>query len=454
MRSLLLLLLPLALRAAEAFTANETVVFLGDSITHGGRYHAYVEAYYLTRFPARPLTVINAGASGDVLAGALARFDRDVAAHKPTTVTIMLGMNDVSRGLYSTAAATDAQLAGRRKALDTYRENLTKLLTRLRDLKVAHIVLITPSPYDQTAQIDTNNNLGVNDALAECARIGRELAPTFNAEVIDFQASLTAANVARQQILPASTLVGQDRVHPGPMGHLAMAYQFLAQQKVPALVSRTVIDAKAAQATEAANIQIRNLVSTAQLLRWQAQPSTLPFPIDPEATEALTLFPIERDLNQELLRVTNLAPGRYRLFIDGAPVSTFTHSALAFGVNLAQLPTPQSRQAQEVLSLIERKRSLSARQRDIYLQDDRVLTRAGITWETDPKAAREAFDKVLAGLRAANSSSLAPNEANIQRYYDWKPLMAEISREMADLRTLIEQRRQPLPRLYSLERLP
>jgi lysophospholipase L1-like esterase len=59
-----LALVALAARG-ELFNDGETVCFLGDSITHGGRFHRYVSDYYLTRFPTRTVRFVNAGVSGD-----------------------------------------------------------------------------------------------------------------------------------------------------------------------------------------------------------------------------------------------------------------------------------------------------------------------------------------------------------------------------------------------------
>lgn len=75
---------------------RETVVFLGDSITSG---HGL--PLPLT-FPHRlgqtlGLGVRNAGVSGDLTAGGLARLGRDVLAHRPKLVVVELGVNDVFR---------------------------------------------------------------------------------------------------------------------------------------------------------------------------------------------------------------------------------------------------------------------------------------------------------------------------------------------------------------------
>ena len=73
---------------------GDTMVFLGDSITHQCLYTQYVEDYYYTRFPNLHIHFHNAGVGGDRASDALARLDDDVLAFKPSYVTILLGMND------------------------------------------------------------------------------------------------------------------------------------------------------------------------------------------------------------------------------------------------------------------------------------------------------------------------------------------------------------------------
>ncbi|MFA6546628.1 MAG: hypothetical protein WCS99_19585, partial [Limisphaerales bacterium] len=46
---------------AEVFKDGETVCFLGDSITAGGRCQNVIADYYLTRFPERTIHFVNAG---------------------------------------------------------------------------------------------------------------------------------------------------------------------------------------------------------------------------------------------------------------------------------------------------------------------------------------------------------------------------------------------------------
>jgi len=47
------------------FKKGERVVFTGNSITHGGHYHSFIWLYYMTRFPDKPITIMNAGIGGE-----------------------------------------------------------------------------------------------------------------------------------------------------------------------------------------------------------------------------------------------------------------------------------------------------------------------------------------------------------------------------------------------------
>src|SRR6188508_1913404 len=49
-------------RGAEPMLGDaKRIVFLGDSITHAGRYVDFIEAYFVTRFPERQIEILNLG---------------------------------------------------------------------------------------------------------------------------------------------------------------------------------------------------------------------------------------------------------------------------------------------------------------------------------------------------------------------------------------------------------
>ena len=131
--------------AITPFKDGDKVIFLGDSITHGGDFLYWVQAMYQLRQPGK-IRVENAGISGDVASGGLARLGNDVLDKKPNRVFIMFGMNDINLSLYS-RGGTDLD-EKRMKPLKNYEKNLNQLCDRLKDAGVS-VTLITPTPYNQ-----------------------------------------------------------------------------------------------------------------------------------------------------------------------------------------------------------------------------------------------------------------------------------------------------------------
>src|SRR5262245_25076569 len=95
-----LLAMPLAfpLHAAEpaAFPLKDGDVWVmaGDSITAQHLHSNYFEAFCYARYPKLKFAFRNSGVGGHTIPSTLARFDYDVAAWKPTVVSVELGMND------------------------------------------------------------------------------------------------------------------------------------------------------------------------------------------------------------------------------------------------------------------------------------------------------------------------------------------------------------------------
>ena len=77
--------LVLALHAAPIIQDGDRVVFLGDSITHGGSYICWAQAFYELRTPMN-VRFYNAGISGDTAAGGISRLKKDVLDRNPNKV--------------------------------------------------------------------------------------------------------------------------------------------------------------------------------------------------------------------------------------------------------------------------------------------------------------------------------------------------------------------------------
>jgi len=155
-----IILLTGSLAAAEPSTAEQlfadgsVVTLIGDSITHGGSWHRSVAEYCATRFPERSIRFWNGGIAGDSAGGVLTRLEKDILIQRPNAAVVLLGMNDVRSWLYKNGAESDPQVAEkRRQAHADYVKNIGVLVDRLQREGIHPIVLMTPSPYDETAQI-------------------------------------------------------------------------------------------------------------------------------------------------------------------------------------------------------------------------------------------------------------------------------------------------------------
>ncbi|HET7538100.1 MAG TPA: SGNH/GDSL hydrolase family protein [Candidatus Didemnitutus sp.] len=353
--------------APAMFKPGDRWVAVGDSITHSGSYHQWVQLYYVTRFPGFALDLVNCGISGDTADAAIKRYGWDIAPNllskKGSYASVMLGMNDVTRSLYSADLKDPDVAQKRRERIELHKTRMRELVGRLKK-DGARVIIFTPSIFDDTADLERPYQSGVNSALGECAEFDRALAAETGAALVDFYAPMNAINRERQQANHAFTIVGPDRIHPGPPGHLVMAYLFLKAQGVPAEVAKLSLDYEDKKIVSASNGSAKKLskkVSGKFLFTWTA--NALPFPIDAEAKPATTWVPFANDLNQEILQVTRLPWRRYLLQIDGIDVRAYSAKELAQGVNLAiESGTPQNRQAAQVMMLVKQRAKLVSEQ--------------------------------------------------------------------------------------------
>jgi lysophospholipase L1-like esterase len=349
-----------------AFETGDRVAFVGDSITHGGSYHADIYLFYATRFPDRPFTPYNCGVAGDTAVKAIARFEDDIAVHHPTVSTVMLGMNDVNASLYGKTPPSAEELAAREAAFGEYRKSMEELASLLRN-SGSRIIFLTPSIYDQTARIDSDNHFGRNDGLGRFAGFVKDLAAEYHSPFVDLYTLMKSVNLRIQQDDPAATVIGPDRTHPLEPGHLLMAYAVLRAQRMPEYVSSIGIDAGSGDIVEAINCEVGPVhCRDPQQIDFTCRGHALPFPVSEAQQPALEWVPFQQDLNREMLTVRNLPEGTYRLLIDDQPVAVFSATELGRGINLADHSnTPQYRQALEVKKINDARRALAGQLRSV-----------------------------------------------------------------------------------------
>ncbi|MCB1120906.1 MAG: SGNH/GDSL hydrolase family protein, partial [Verrucomicrobiae bacterium] len=219
-------LLPIGLLGKLDLKDGDSFVFLGDSITHRGPYSQYIETFYVTRYPERRISFMNAGISGDKAGDALARFEEDVAAFKPDYVSVMLGMND---GQY---------LDFSQEIFGTYREDMDKVLGRIEEIGAVPIV-ISPTIFDQQQYtlrcqdpefrfIRLHASDHYNGTMALFGAWGRERAMAEKWDYVNFWGPLNDLTVDQRKEDPQFTFV-EDAIHPGPIGHAIMAHAFLEE---------------------------------------------------------------------------------------------------------------------------------------------------------------------------------------------------------------------------------
>ena len=332
---------------------GDTVVFYGDSITDQRLYTNYVEIYAHTRFPGLHIRFVNSGWGGDRVTGGSggtidARLARDVEAYRPTVVTVLLGMNDgqyrpFDEGLFR-----------------IFSSGYEHILRRLREPAPGlRITLMEPSPYDDVTAAPKFEG-GYNSVLERYGRFVADLAAREKIALADLNAPVVRVLESANREYPESARVLiPDRVHPSPGVHLLMAEALLKAWNAPSLVSAVSIDASSGEIA-ARNTAVTGLDRTSGL-RWSQMDRALPMPLersDPTIAMALRLSDFGEAMNREILQITGLPEGSYRLRIDGETAGTFTGQQLQEGVNLAPLDTPMRKQATEVSDLAFRRNHL------------------------------------------------------------------------------------------------
>jgi lysophospholipase L1-like esterase len=383
MRRLLLpfLLLTCGLLSAQAaennapmFQANDVVCYVGDSITHGGTYHSIVTLYYVTRFPDRPMRFYNEGIGGDrassIMSDERYRLNVDILGKKPTVASIMLGMNDVGRGDYEPGKSGPETEAKRAASLTIYHDNMKALIEALQK-SGAKLILITPSIYEEAAKFSVPGNaaapaIGANAALGQCALQVREFAKQYHAGVADFWGTMNTVNEEQRKTDPLFSVVGPNRVHPGPIGHFVMAYAFLKAQNVPRAVATVSVNARKKKADHEVNCKIDKVAASKTQVEFDALENALPMVVPDEAKPALKLVPFEGQFNQEIVKVAGLKKGTYELKIDQSSIGEYSAEELKKGVDIAENPaTPQYQQSAAVTKINTDRTKTAATLRDI-----------------------------------------------------------------------------------------
>ncbi|MFC9244775.1 SGNH/GDSL hydrolase family protein [Streptomyces sp. NPDC057136] len=200
-------------------TADDRLLFIGDSITDAGRDrtdptslgNGYVReiarALHTGGSPGPGPTVINQGVNGHRVYDLESRWTTDVIDQRPTVVTVKIGINDTWRRYDS----------GLLSPVDEFEACLYRILSHTTRTLAAQLVVITPFLVPVTSDQEAwyEDLSPRTDAVLRAAR-------AHGAQLV--RADLLLPHAA-EEIGPAA--LAADGVHPSPHGHELLARAWL-----------------------------------------------------------------------------------------------------------------------------------------------------------------------------------------------------------------------------------
>ncbi|QGQ27148.1 hypothetical protein F1728_29890 [Gimesia benthica] len=235
---------PQTLAKLEAGKPTKVVCF-GDSVTgvyyHTGSRRAYTDMLGIALQKAVPGSrpeMINAGISGHTTVNALSRIERDVLKHQPDLVTVMFGLNDMTR-----------------VSLEDYEKNLQAIVKQCREAG-AEVLLCTPN-----AVITTTSRPA--EKLVKYCDVVRKVGTELNVPVCDTYQQLSAL---RKQDPLAWRMQMSDEIHPNMAGHKKMA------ELLAASITGNTVSLDDVKPLENAIPRTRSLIKDKQPIKVIAQP--------------------------------------------------------------------------------------------------------------------------------------------------------------------------------------
>jgi lysophospholipase L1-like esterase len=371
------------------FQKGDRVVFVGNSITDGGHYHSYIWLYYMTRFPDRRITCLNAGIGGDVVGQINDRFEDDVLSKKPTVLTLTWGMNDTGYFEWYRSDAKDSMQKKIQRSYDNYAKVEEKLKKRA-DIKT---IFIGGSPYDSSSKFNDKNIFpGKTHALSKVVAFQEQGAKKNGWAFVDFYHPMMAINQEQQKQDTTFSLTPGDRIHPDLDGHMVMAYLFLKAQGLSGQpVAIIHVDAGTKQVKQAVNCKVTAVTGTTNGVSFDYLAQALPYPVDTivrgwgnkrKQSDALKVVPFMKEFNQEVLQLSGLKAGQYNLLMDGENVGTYDAAQLEAGINLAEnARTPEYQQAIQIQELNEERWEIERRGRMYAWMEFSVLKGKGMLFK-------------------------------------------------------------------------
>ena len=198
---------------------NETILFIGDSITDCGRrdqarplgngYVSLFEALATIREPQKRIRIINKGIGGDIVTGLRNRWTDDVLRHKPDWLSILIGINDLHCTLGNAPQAPNPAL---------YRAAYNDILARTRAALPRCPILLLDPFYISRETAAGSARKQVLDLLPQYTRVVHAMSRKYRTRLVETQALFQTLLRTHEP-----DVFCPEPVHPNLTGHLAMA---------------------------------------------------------------------------------------------------------------------------------------------------------------------------------------------------------------------------------------
>ena len=326
----ILAILALSLVAGRPATAplvlkkGQRVAVVGDSITEQKLYSRYIELYLAACLRELDLQVIQLGWGGETAPGFAGRMNNDLLGWKPDVVTTCYGMNDGGYRPFEEGI-------GKR-----YESAMADIVGRIK--KAGGLVVVGgPGAVDSTFFKTGSAKPAVyNESLGHLSAIAKKLAEAEGFPHADVHgAMISAMEKAKPALGDGYDVCGKDGFHPGPNGHLLMAYAFLKAMGIDGQIGTVTVDLKGAAAASEGHKVLASEGGKVDLesARW-------PFCFSGDEKSSggtrsiLPFTPFNQDLNRLTLVVKNLDAEKAKV-TWGAASKIFTKAELEKGINLA-----------------------------------------------------------------------------------------------------------------------
>jgi lysophospholipase L1-like esterase len=305
---------------------NDTVAFLGDSITAARGYPKTIELYTVMRYPDRKIKFYNAGKGGDTAQTCIKRLERDVFSHHATVMLVALGVNDIGWGMKADAEHKKLYLVG-----------IRTLISRCKEKNI-RVIVCSPAI---TAENPETSEKGF---LQKMADEGMAEAKSLDCDTIDIlrgmreiQRAIWKFNAGEPDKAKHVTLHAPDSIHLNDLGQLAMAFAILKGLGAPDHVSSMTIDAKDGKVVATDGCRVTKPEVLKDGLAFTRTDEGLPLNRGMLSALDFRWVPIPDRLNRYELRVTNMPAGKYTVRAGDRPLGTLAAEQLSHGVNISSM---------------------------------------------------------------------------------------------------------------------